>query len=79
MTKEELLEVRTNQLMQEALREIGEHLETADRLAPVYVRAYLPPTVKGIYAPGPPSRLHPRIGAFCREIALDVVSGARFI
>lgn len=79
MTREEMLEVRTNALMQEALQEMGEHLATADRLVPVYIKAYLPPTVRGIYAAPSPSSLHPRIGALVRDVSQEIVAAARFI
>lgn len=56
--------------LEEVLREIGEHLETADRLALQYAVRYMDAARRGGTA-RPPHGLRPEIAKMVREVVLD--------
>lgn len=68
-------------LMETVLQEVGEHLESADRLVPVYARDYVA-WLEGSVARSllrPPVGLHPQIAGLVREVARQAPVEARAV
>lgn len=55
------------------LRELGDHLEAADRLAAKYAREYVA-SLRGGRRVRPPAGLHPKVAALVRDVALDAAA-----
>ena len=57
-------------MIETVLADIGDHLETADRLCAEYARAYVESLAGGPRV-RPPAGLHPELAKLVRELALD--------
>lgn len=55
------------------LADLGEHLQTADRLCAEYARGYVASLAGGPRV-RPPASLHPQLAKLVRELALDAAS-----
>jgi hypothetical protein len=60
-------------LEQVVLMELGDHLESADRLAAAYAREYVRAMREGRRV-RPPAGLHPDIARLVRDVALDAMA-----
>jgi hypothetical protein len=60
-----------HELVAQALEQLGQHLEDAERNAADYVRAYVQALVEGRRTPMAPG-LHPALAKLVREVVLDV-------
>ncbi len=62
----------------QALLEVQEHLDDADKRLPSYVREYAASYLKSTNGHvKPPSGMHPLIAKLARELVLDQFAGAR--
>lgn len=55
------------------LSDLGDHLESADRLCATYARAYVASLAGGPRV-RPPANLHPQLAKLVRELSLDAAS-----
>jgi hypothetical protein len=60
-------------MLETVLADIGDHLESADRLCAEYARDYVA-SLQGGPRVRPPATLHPQLAKLVRELALDAAS-----
>ena len=67
----------TQDVVAQVCEDLGDHIESLDRIGGPYAREYVDAIVHGRRVPNRPTGLHPQAACLVRELALDAVSAAR--